>query len=372
MADSDTQPGFLRRNASKLVLSAIITACLLYGLHKGGLKLIPAGQNFDHVQWWTVPGYAVTLLIVHYFRAIRWRFLLGGIATVPRKRIITVSWIGFAAILLMPFRLGEFVRPLLIRQKGKLTMSAATGTVVAERVVDGLYLSIVLAIALFFVPTIKPLPEHVVGLPISVFQVRAYGYWMLLVFLTAFIVIGVYYFARTWAHRTTLAVFGIVSKPLGEKLASIAESLADGLHVFSRGKDAWGFFVETSIYWLCNVLGMWLLAWGCGVVHADGSAIGFGESCALMGMLGITILIPGPPGMLGVFQTGIYCGMTMYFTTDIVTGPGAAYVFLLYATQVSFQLLAAAVAFFIDPKSIRPLADDEPPQKLENLAAPSA
>ena len=60
---------------------------------------------------------------------------------------------------------------------------------------------------------------------------------------------------------------------------------------------------------------MWLLAWGCGVVHADGSAITFGEACALMGMLGCTILIPGPPGLLGVFQAGIYAGMTMYFPT---------------------------------------------------------
>ncbi|MGH7327171.1 MAG: lysylphosphatidylglycerol synthase transmembrane domain-containing protein, partial [Polyangiaceae bacterium] len=150
----DEQPGFFRRNLNKLVLSAIITACLLWGLHKSGLKMVPGWSSFSGINWWTVPGYALTLVVVHYFRAVRWRFLLGGVATIPKKRLITVSWVSFAAILLMPFRLGEFVRPLLIRQKGtKLTMSAATGTVVAERVVDGLYLSLILAVALFFVPT---------------------------------------------------------------------------------------------------------------------------------------------------------------------------------------------------------------------------
>ena len=47
------------------------------------------------------------------------------------------------------------------------------------------------------------------------------------------------------------------------------------------------------------------MAWGCGVVHADGSGATLGEACALMGMLGCAILIPGPPGLLGVFQAGL-------------------------------------------------------------------
>ncbi len=368
------QAGFLRRNANKLVASAIITACLLWGLHKSGLRMLPSWSSFAGINWWCVPGYALTLVFVHYFRAVRWRFLLSAIATVPRKKLITVSWVSFAAILLMPFRLGEFIRPLLIRQKGKLTMSAATGTVVVERVVDGLYLSLILAIALFFVPTVHPLPAKVVGLDISVAQVRGYGYFMLLAFTGVFITIGVYYFARTWAHKMTLAVFGIVSKPLGEKLASIAESLADGLHIFSRGGDAWGFFLETTAYWLANVLGMWLLAWGCHIAHADGTGIGFGEACALMGMLGITILLPGPPGMLGVFQAGIYCGMAMYFPTSIITGAGAAYVFLLYATQVSFQISAALFAMILDPNVLRPMSseDDGSSKKEGDSASPPA
>ena len=52
------------------------------------------------------------------------------------------------------------------------------------------------------------------NLPIAVARVRQSGFVMLGVFAIAFIVIGVYYFARTWAHRLTLAVFGIVSNLL--------------------------------------------------------------------------------------------------------------------------------------------------------------
>jgi hypothetical protein len=257
----------------------------------------------------------------------------------------------------MPFRIGEFVRPYMIRDPGRVekgkhvgrvSMSAATGTIVAERIVDGLYLSIVLALALFFVKHIEPLPETVVGLKISVKQVLTYGYGMLGVFTVAFIVIAVFYAKRDFARRATLAVFGVVSPKLAERLAGMAEHLADGLRFLGRAEDALPFVAETSLYWGINALGMWLLAWGCGVVHVDGSAITFGEACAMMGMLGVTILIPGPPGLLGVFQIGLYAGMAIYFPASVVSGEGAAYVFLLYASQLVWTV-CAALLFLVRP-----------------------
>src|SRR4051794_19719815 len=218
MADNTPQSkGFLKRHGAKLIASLIITAGIVFTLQKGGLTLVPEGGDFKHVRWWTLPIYLGLLIGMSYFRAVRWRFLLRSFAEVSRRRVLAVSWIGFAAILLMPFRIGEIVRPYMLREKGKISMSSATGTVVAERVVDGLFLSIVLAIALVFVPTVHPLPATVVGLKISVQQVRTSGFVMLGVFTTAFVTIAVFYFARTWAHKMTLAVFGIVSRKLAQK-----------------------------------------------------------------------------------------------------------------------------------------------------------
>ena len=341
---------FLRRHKGKLLASLLITLGIWLTLHKGGLKIVPEGGDFSAVHWWVLPVYFLTLLGFAWFRSARWRFLLRGVVEVPKARLFAVSMVGFAAILVMPFRIGEFVRPYMIRTRPEerrdgeraITMTAATSSVVAERVIDGLYLSIVLAIALVFVPHVVPLPDRVVGIPVSVEHVRQSGFVMLGLFCTLFATIAVFYFARSWAHRTTLLIVGKVSMRLAEKLSGLVEKAVDGLHVFGRARDAAGFFAETSAYWALNALGMWLLAWGSGVVHADGSAVTLGESCALMGMLGCAILIPGPPGMLGVFQAGIYAGMTMYFPTSVVVGPGAAFVFIMYASQVVFQLAAGA------------------------------
>ncbi len=373
--------GFLRRHGGKLVASAIITGGLVYTLRKSGLPLLPAASCFEHVKWWTLPCYLATYVAASYFRATRWRFLLRSFADIPRRRILAVSWIGFAAIMLMPFRIGEVVRPYMIRAPGReeggklvgrVSATTATGTVLAERIVDGLYLSFVLAVALLVVPMLDPTPTHVVGLPLTIAQVRGYGYTTLGFFAVAFSTIAVFYFARGFATRVTHAVFGLVSKKLGEKLATTAAKLADGLHFLGKPRDAGPFLVETSVYWGLNALGMWLLAWGCGVVHPDGSAITFGESCSLMGMLGVTILIPGPPGLVGIFQTGIYCGLSMYFAANIVTGQGAAFTFLLFVIQFAWQVFAAGFFLVGDRSALRAFEEAEGmvprPAETQNLA----
>jgi hypothetical protein len=352
---------FLKKHWGKLVASALIGLGLVIMLQKVGLDVVPPAKSFEHVRWWIIPVYFATLTVMNYFRATRWRFLLRGVVDVPVRRLVVVSLIGFAAILFLPFRIGEFVRPYMLKAGGKakskdgtfqdISLTMATGSVVAERVTDGLYLSIVLAIALLAVPTLHPLPLTVVGLGVPVERVRQAGFGMLGLFTFAFSVLAVYYFARDWARRVTLAIWGVVSRPLGEKLANVA----DGLHVFGRPRDALPFLLETTLYWGLNVVGMWILAWGCGVVHADGTGITLGESCALMGMLGVTILVPGPPGLLGVFQLGIYAGMTMYYPTEVVTGPGAAYVFLLYVSQFIFTGIAGAACLLFQRGALKSL-----------------
>jgi hypothetical protein len=354
--------GFFRRHAARFIGSAVLTVCLLWALKRSGLELVPSWSQFAHVRWWTVPTYFAFMGTMTYFRAVRWRFLLRRVAPegIGRARLLAVSLVGFAGILLLPFRLGEFVRPALLHEKGKVSFTAATGSIIAERIVDGLYLSILLVIALVATPMTSPLPDHVVGLPITVAQVRGYAYITFAGFLGGFLVLAVYFFARDFAKRLTLAVFGVVSRPLAEKLAEKAEHLANGLGFFGNPRDAAGFMFETTLYWFTNAAGMWFLAWGAGLVHTDGSGPTFLEAIAMMGTLGVTILIPSPaPGLLGIFQAGMFCGMTMYYPVEIVQERGGVYAFLMFVTQMPTTILAGAVAMWSGHTSLKTLAADE-------------
>ena len=63
--------------------------------------------------------------------------------------------------------------------------------------------------------------------------------------------------------------------------------------------------------------------------------------------------------LLGAFQLGIYAGMTMYFPRSVVVGPGAAFVFLLYAIQVLWTIVSAAGFLVGNRKALRALEEAE-------------
>ena len=67
---------------------------------------------------------------------------------IPTGPLLAISSVGFMAILALPARLGEFVRPGLLRKRG-ISASAALGTVAVERIVDGLLVSLFVFVAFF-------------------------------------------------------------------------------------------------------------------------------------------------------------------------------------------------------------------------------
>src|SRR5580698_11023166 len=86
--------------------------------------------------------YVALLVVMQVGRALRWNNLLAPLGIhVPAGPLLAISSVGFMAILALPARLGEFVRPGLLRQRG-LSASAALGMVAVERIVDGLLVSL--------------------------------------------------------------------------------------------------------------------------------------------------------------------------------------------------------------------------------------
>ncbi len=335
---------FWRRHRVKTIASLVIAAAFAITLRRGGLPLLPPSSVWKLVDFRWVGVHFGCLLVVHFLRALRWRHLLRPIAPAIRRRtVLAASWVGFTAILLLPLRAGEVVRPWLIRDGKRVTMSSALGTMGAERVIDGLIVTLVLAGALGLVPRLSPLPDHVGNLKVPVAAIPAAGYVALFVFVAAFGAMAVFYFARDFARRLTRATVGLVSPRLADKLASIVEGIAEGLHFLAGPRYAIPFLLETFTYWAINACGMWALGIACGL------QMSFGHACAVMGVLAVGILVPAGPGLFGAFQVATYGALAMYFSPELVTYQGSAYVFLLYAVQFVWHLVAAALAFVIDP-----------------------
>ncbi len=330
----------LRKLAVRGALSLAVGGAFIAYMRRSGLDLAPDPAHFAQVRWWTVAAYFALYTVVHYFRAIRWAHLLKPIAVVPARRLVAISWVGFLAIMLLPLRMGEVVRPFMIREKGRLSGSAALGTIAAERVLDGLYVAILLAVALAFVPRL-PLDGVMIG-GFAVANVPRLGYLLVLVFLGALVTLAMFLWQRALAVKLTRSIVGIVSAGLAERLERKVSDLADGLRAVPDPKLMLPFTIETLLYWGANALTMWLLGWGCGLPMTLGHAF------SVMGVLAMGILLPSAPGLFGAFQFSVFAALAMYFPRAVVEQQGAAYVFLMYVCQLAFHLIAGVIPIFTE------------------------
>jgi glycosyltransferase 2 family protein len=326
----------LQRHGFKLVASLILGGGIAWLLKRSNLPLVPPPGALASLRTWTVAVYVASYAFVHYLRAVRWRHLLRPVGQASARSILAVSWIAFGAILLSPFRSGEIVRPYLITKRSNIRIWEATGTVGAERVIDGLVLSVMLFAGLQMATPLAPLPDRAAQVPKA-------AYVALAIFMTAFALMGTFFFARDFARRATFAVVGRVSRGLAERLAGIVERVADGLRFLPSPGHLVPFLGETLAYWAINVAGVQFLAWGCGL-----TGITLAQAAVTVGCIGVGILVPAGPGYFGAFQFSSYAALAMYFPDAVLIGPGAVFVFFLYATQVGVHIVAMAIGLVLD------------------------
>jgi hypothetical protein len=105
--------------------------------------------------FWVVAVMVASVATV-YIRAQRWRVLLRPVGEVPLYPALSATAIGFGASSVLPFRVGEILRPALLGRRAGVGMSAALSSVVLERLFDILLvIGCFLAVSLIYpqVPT---------------------------------------------------------------------------------------------------------------------------------------------------------------------------------------------------------------------------
>jgi len=354
---------WLRRHGGKLLASLVVAGAFGWLLHRGALPLAPPTSAFSRMRWWTLGAFVALWSIVHVIRAARWMLLLAPIARVPLRKVLGVSFIGFAAIVLLPLRTGEAVRPLLIRTHGNISGWAATGTIAAERVIDGLVLSLILLAGLTLSTPLSPLPDHIGDLPISPSIVPRSAYAALALFAVAFTVMGVFYANRAWARRTTERVVGLVSPRLATWLADRVENVGEGLHFLPNRRLAASFVGATAFYWLLNAASLWLIAWGSGF-----DRFSYAEACTTTGVIALGILVPNAPGFFGAYQLAFYAALAVFYPPELVTGPGGALVLLVYTSQLAITVGAAVVGFVLERTGVREVLSEDAAANLATSA----
>jgi len=285
--------------------------------------------------WPYLAGYLALLATTHFCRAWRWNHLLAPLGVrLGGGQLLAISSVGFMAILALPARLGEFVRPALLRQKGHLSASAALGTVAVERIVDGLMVSLFVFFA-FFALRGPDAP----GWMMPTAYVALAGFATLFAFL-------VFAMKRPVATVRFALKVSLVSR-LAPKLATVLEQklleMIRGLDVLRDGKNLGAFVAWSFIYWIANGLSLWVLARG---FHLELSLIG---AFATMGLVAVGISLPNSPGLVGQYQWLTMLGLSLYLGADAARdgtelyGVCLAFAIVLHMLQVVWYLAMGAL-----------------------------
>lgn len=294
----------------RFVLSLAISGLALWLVQR---QLDPVPADLEIARW-GAPVYLATLLAYAFLRSARWYFLVAPLGPASFRDVLLAGFAGTLWIVALPWRLGELVRPALLARRTGLPLAQLLGTVAIERVVDGLFVCGMFFLAAALLP---PAPA-LAGLHAA--ALAAFG-----LFAGALVILlALARWPGALAH-----VLARLPLRLAPALGGATRGLAEGLRALPSARPLLLFLLTTLAYWTANALGMALLARACGLPLDPLQVL------AVLSVLNLTLLVPGPPAHVGTFQLGIAAGLGLFFAPELVRARGSTYAFFLYTCQLA-------------------------------------
>ena len=281
---------------------------LWIGLLISGLFLYLSVRKVDLYRTWAIilssdlPLLTLVVLVSflqYVLRAFRWYFLLEAIKKTGFSNRLASSLIGFAANCILPARLGEFVRANYLGLMEKISRSSVFGTIVTERIFDGLTLLMVLWIG--FLGT--KFPEELNSVAGSL---RAMGFSLLLIYILVIV------FLVGFKHSTSLFI-NILEKLLFFLSQNLQLRIIDVMKKFALGlvpiQNGYGWFIITFYsltIWFLSLCQIKLISYSIGV------SVPFMAAFLILAMASLGVMIPSAPGFIGTFHLVVQYGFLLH------------------------------------------------------------
>jgi uncharacterized protein (TIRG00374 family) len=268
-------------------------------------------------------------------RAWRWKYLI-----LPEKKdvklynLIAGQSVGFTVTLLLPGRLGEFVKPAFLAKKEEINLGFTLGTVVVERLFD------IIAMVFLLAGFLLARPLYAADFPLSPANARwLFGFGLLglgfdvVVFL---VVLGLHFF-----RARTLKILAFCLRPLprkwSEKIYHLIEEFIQGLRFFRSLKDLLRFFGLSLVVWLGIVGNYWLFF----LAYREPQAFYMVIPYVFLTMVGASIPTPGMVGGFDYFSKEAL--MRLYLGRKIPAGAGKGVVGAMASKAASMTLVVHAI-----------------------------
>jgi len=275
-------------------------------------------------------GYLGLLTVTHLCRAWRWKYLLEPIQLrLEPARLLAICSVGFMAVLALPARLGELVRPALVRKRGEVSAAAALGTIAVERISDGLMISL-MVFTMLFARRGPDAPGWM--MPTAYASIGVFSAAMI------FLIFALRKPKATVRFATTASLLRKMSPRFADKIEAGLLKLISGFLVLEDKRNLLIFALWTAGYWIANGLSLYVLALGFDLGLSVTGAF------ATMGLVAVGIILPNAPGLVGQYHLFAKLGLLLYLPVEVVEGSGMAFVILLHGIQVLWYVGVGALA----------------------------
>ncbi len=238
-------------------------------------------------------------LFQYVIRAWRWSILIEPIKKTAFSSVLYALMIGFAANCILPARLGEIIRANYLGQREHISASSTFGTIVVERIFDGLTLLLFLMIGLM--GTTFSDEWRSVGV-----SLRATGFFLLVAYLLliAFL-IGFKVKAKLFLNLLDRLLF-MVPRKFRSKIIDVVWNFSLGL-AMTRRPHQWVLVVFYSLLLWFASLGQIKL-----VEFSIGLRMPLIAPFLVMAMASFGVMIPSAPGFIGTFHLSVQYAYLFY------------------------------------------------------------
>lgn len=292
---------------------------------------------------WPLAAALCTTALTYITRAWRWQVMLSPVGHARFPVAFRTTVIGFSANALLPARVGEVLRPLLLARREGLNATSCFATIVLERVLD---LVTVLALLGVFVLTSD---ASVTSADPRLFRaVQSAG---LLALLASLAGLGLFFVLAGHPERLgtiTARLTSWLPARFAAPLARLATTFAEGLSIMRRPQTlAWAALLSVPL-WLSISAGIWLVS------RAFHITMPMTGTFLVVAFLTVGVAAP-TPGAVGGFHVAYRAGASGFFGASNEAAVGAA--IILHA--ISFVPVALLGLLFMvqDGVSLGRLSD---------------
>ena len=246
-------------------------------------------------------GFVLVMLVTlggFWLRALRWRYFIDAGRPISMASSFSATMIGFMANNVLPFRLGEFVRPWALARRENLSKTMLLATVVVERAVDMLTLLGIFGVSM----VVHPIAENT--------DAGRLVQWGARVLIGLCVALTVFVVAVERNRALAQAVVRRVTAPLPvstrSQVANMLERFLEGLGLFRDFGRLTIVFALSFAMFLCFALALGISLWSLDI------ALPWYAGLVMLVITAIGIMVPAAPGYIGTLNIACTAGLALF------------------------------------------------------------